>query len=102
MVFQIFRTVTVKVLKPTVKPIDRHNARSNSLPRVDTGPNLSLTFGKLTGSPFLPERQALSEIRHGSPQFYKTDFLSISASFLGIRKSHMFANQGVRLVGDGR
>ena len=55
--------------------------KSSSLALVDTGPTLSSIFGTLPGSPFLSECQALSAIRPGSPQWYRTGVLSASISF---------------------
>jgi hypothetical protein len=94
----IFRTDAVKIIKLTIRLIDRHQPRSSSLPHIDTGPTISSIYGTLPGSPFLSQCQALSAIRHGAPRLYKTRALTDSVSFLEIGRSHRVPNQG-RTVG---
>ena len=43
-VFKIFRTDAVKVLKLTIRSIGRRQPRSSSLPHIDTGPTVSCIF----------------------------------------------------------
>jgi hypothetical protein len=83
-VSKIFRTDAVNIIKLTIRPIGRHHPRSSSLPHVDTGPTVPSIFGKLPGSPFLSECQALSAIRPGSAQQYQTSVISGSVSILEI------------------
>jgi hypothetical protein len=77
-VSKILRTDAVKIIKLIIRSIGHHHPRSSSLPHVDTGLTVSLIFGTRPGSPFLSEWQALSTIRPGSPQWYKTGVLSDS------------------------
>ena len=93
-VYKISRTDAVKIVKLTIRPIDRRHPRSSSLPHVDTGPTVSSIFGTLPGSPFLSECQALSAIRPVSPQWYQTGVLSASISFLEIGRSHRVHQSG--------
>jgi hypothetical protein len=93
-VSKIFRKDAVKTIKLTIRPIGRHHPRSSSLSHVDTGPLVSSIFRTLRGSSFLPECQALSAIRSGSPQWYQTGFLSTSILFLEIGRSHKGAKSG--------
>jgi hypothetical protein len=82
-VYKIFETDAVKIVKLTIRPIGHRHPRSSSVPHVDTGP-VSSIFGMLPGSPFLSECQAFSTIRPVSPQWYQTGVLSASGSFLEI------------------
>jgi hypothetical protein len=58
---KIFRIDSVKIIKLTIRLIGCHCPRSSSLPHVDTGLNICSIFGKLSGSPFLSECQALCD-----------------------------------------
>jgi hypothetical protein len=52
-VFKIFQTEAVKIIKLTIRPIACHHPRSSSLPHVDTGSTFSSISGMLPGSSFL-------------------------------------------------
>jgi hypothetical protein len=67
-VFKIFRTDAVKIIKLTISPIGHRHPRNNYIPHVDTCPTVSSIFGTLPGSPVLSECQALSAIRPRSSQ----------------------------------
>ena len=97
---KIFRTDTVKIIKLTIRPIGRRHPRSSSLLHVDTGPTIFSIFGTLPGSPFRSECQALSAIRPGSPQWYRTGVLSALISVLEIGRSHRVPNQGSTVGGE--
>jgi len=98
-VYKIFKTDAVKIVKFTIRPIGHCHPRSSSLLHVDTGPTISFIFGTLPGSPFLSECQALSAIWPVSPHWYQTGVLSAQISFLEIGGSHRVANQGSMVGG---
>jgi hypothetical protein len=87
-----------KIIKFTVSPIGHHHPRSSSLPHVDTDPTVSPIFGTLPVSP-LCQGQALSAIRPGSPQWYRTGVLSPSIPFLEIEITHRVPNHGSTVGG---
>ena len=97
---KIFETDAVKIVKLTIRPIGHRRLRSSSLPHVDTDPTVSSIFGKLPGSPFLSEYQALSAVRPVSPQCYQTGVLSASISFLEIGRSHRVPHQASTVGGE--
>jgi hypothetical protein len=90
-VSKIYWTDAVKVIKLTIRPIGCHHPRSSSLPHGDTGPTVFLIFGMLPEVLFC-QCQAHSAIWPGSPQWYQTDVLSASISFLEIGRSHRVPN----------
>jgi hypothetical protein len=86
----------VKTIKLTIKPVGHHHPQSSSLQHVHTSPTASSIFGKLPGSHFLSQCQALSAIRPGSLQWYQTGVLSASISFLEKEEVTGYQISGVR------
>jgi hypothetical protein len=99
-VYKIFWTDAVKIIKLTIKPIGHYHLHSTFLPHVDTSPTISSIFGTLPGSPFLSECQAVSAIWPGFSQWYYTGVPSALVLLLEIGRSHRVLDQGVQWVGD--